>query len=51
MSNIIDFRAALARKRYAEHGLRQVVPNEFVKEALAAARRANPELFNEKEKV
>ena len=38
MSTIIDFKAALARKRYEQHGLRQVLPNEFVKRAIAAAR-------------
>jgi len=38
MSNVIDFKAALVRKRYEQHGLRQVLPNEFVKRAIAAAR-------------
>jgi hypothetical protein len=51
MNNVIDFKKALAAKRYEQHGLRQVLPNEFVKKALAAGRAANPELFTEKEKI
>lgn len=39
MCKVLDFKKALAKKRYEQHGLRQVLPNEFVKKALAAARR------------
>ena len=52
MATILDFGKALARKRYEQHGLRQVLPNAFVKRALAAARDVEqPIVFRNKERV
>lgn len=38
MSKVVDFKAALLRKKDREFGLLTIIPNEFVKKALAAGR-------------
>jgi len=50
MSNVVDFKEALLRKNDEDFGLRQIIPNDFVKKALAAARahedRVNQAIFD-----
>ena len=50
MSNVVDFKEALLRKNDEDFGLRQIIPNDFVKKALAAGRahedRVNQAIFD-----